>query len=617
MRTNKNLLLLIALAMLSLTYSSCSNSNDDIDSPTPVPPTSNDVTIKKVPVSYGGEETGVVGIRYYDDLPGIAYISVADFQKMMLPGSTMTVQKTDEGIYQLSNGKGTATVNTNNETFTSDDFMAFTNLMDLLRPGMDNVYYDGAPFIRYSRMELTPATAVVCFDFKKYGIDLRADENGVYFPFATISDLYTDLYYHVAAFNGERVFIITDTANSDIVDIDPDFTKEALSHSTRSAEQAAYSYAELCFVIDHFYGMPGRSSLEAGIQSVGLDATLDASETGRAVKRLLKSTNLFDTIYGMNILSVLLDDGGHTSMAIGLILERTDNESIISFIQEKMASYPTTYLELDEIFATWFLKAMQKYKVGQLRTEQRDLALPDGDPFYRKQGDTAFCLFDQFGPTNFTAWNDYYAGEASMPTVDKDYQGDLTVVLDALNRANNDPEVKNLVIDLSCNPGGSLDIVLTITSLIANESKFYSDNTLTGQHQVIYYEVDRNFDRKFDAADQDVHYDLNVAILTSNTSFSCGNLLPSLMKDLGYPILGERSGGGACAVQNLCTPDGLQYQISSYRGRLTNKTWQSIDAGIEPNIPITVGTTTEGDPSYADFYNISSLRTLINGWFSN
>ena len=38
-----------------------------------------------------------------------------------------------------------ATVNTTTEQFASDDYMGFTNLMDLIQPGMANVYLDGAP----------------------------------------------------------------------------------------------------------------------------------------------------------------------------------------------------------------------------------------------------------------------------------------------------------------------------------------------------------------------------------------------------------------------------------------------------------------------------------------
>ena len=218
-------------------------------------------------------------------------------------------------------------------------------------------------------------------------------------------------------------------------------------------------------------------------------------------------------------------------------------------------------------------------------------------------------MYDQFGETNYEAWNDYYDGGCApddLPAIDDDYLGDLSVVLDALQQADEDPEVKNLVIDLALNPGGSLDVVLAMTALMGGQSHFYSENVLTGQRQTIYYDVDCNFDGQFDEQDKDVAFDLNYAVLTSGISFSCANLFPSLMKGMGFPVIGQKSGGGACAVQIFATPEGLQYQLSSARARLTDKDWQNIDGGVEPTYVID---TTYG---YEDFYDIDAISNIIN-----
>ena len=83
------------------------------------------------------------------------------------------------------------------------------------------------------------------------------------------------------------------------------------------------------------------------------------------------------------------------------------------------------------------------------------------------------------------------------------------------------------------------------------------------------------------------------------------------MKDMGFPIIGETSGGGGCAVQNFISPEGLQYQISSYRGRLTDQHWTSIDAGVEPDYPIVV--TTDGGETYdySGFYDVAAISNMI------
>ncbi len=547
---------------------------------------------RKVPVNRGGEVDGTVSLRFYKDMPSVPYISVADFQELMLPGTTIVVSKTGEGEYLLEGPYAKATVNTVTEQFSSDNYMAFTNLMGQLREGMDNVYYDGAPYIRYNRQELTPASATVTFDFKKYGIDLRGNNKTVYFPLATLSDLYSDLYYHVAGYTGDKVVIVTDNQNEKISVIEPENAERLLEADTRDEDMAAFSYAELCFVIDHFYGMPGRSPLESGIQNDGLDKTLDTVENGPLIKKLLKSTDMEDYLIGMKSLQVLLDDGGHTNLMVDMDLfsitmgdEDLAGEAWNERNDKILYKYPELYGSLTEYF--------NKLEEQNSKLQDIDLYRPYIDT-YHKEGKTAFLMLNTFGLTNMKAWNEYYKGGCigETPAIDEEFKGDLSVVLDALKQAN---------------LGGSLDVVMAMTALMGGQSHFYSENTLTGQRQIIYYDVDCNFDGVFDEKDKEVMYDLNIAVLTSDVAFSCANLFPSLMKDMGFPIIGERTGGGSCAVQNIVTPEGFQYQISSARGRLTNNKWENIDGGVEPDYVIDVSS---GD--YSNFYDVATINAFIN-----
>lgn len=207
-----------------------------------------------------------------------------------------------------------------------------------------------------------------------------------------------------------------------------------------------------------------------------------------------------------------------------------------------------------------------------------------------------------------------------MPTVGNTENDDMVIFLDALRKAAADPEVKNLIIDITANGGGSADIVMAMTSLIFGKSYISQDNSLTGQRSIVEYEVDRNFNGVFDEADQDVNYDLNFAVLTSGTSFSCGNLFPSMLKDAGIPVMGATSGGGACAIQAMCTADGFCFQISSFRARLNSLEGENIDAGVTPDLPIAADGTVEikvDDDNtltvkdYSKYFDIDYLRALL------
>ena len=572
---------------------------------------------RQVPVNRGGEDDGTVCLLFYPDMPSVPYISVADFQALILPGTTIKVTKTGKGEYLLEGPYANATVNTVNDQFTSDDYMAFTNQMGQVQEGMDNVGFGGAPFLRYNHHELTPASATVTFDFSKYDIDLRGDEKAVYFPFATISDIFSDMDFHLAGYNGEKVIVLTgeDEDTSDVTKLEPERAKELLEAESREEDMAAFCYSELCFVIDHFYGMPGRSPLEGGIKNDGLDKTLDVIEHGPTIKKLLKSTNTDEYFFGMKSLQVLLHDGGHTNLMVdyNLFMAPAEEYEMEEYFEEWKErnkefedTYPYLYQQLMDLIEE-FMESSKREEISMYRPSTSDQT-------YYKEGDTAFLMYDQFGPINNKAWKEYYENgcQGETPAIDEEFPGDLSVVLDALKQASEDPEVKNLVVDLACNTGGDFDVLMAMSVLMGGPNYYYSENLVTGQRQIAYFDVDTNFDGVFDEKDKEVKYDLNIAVLTSDVSFSCGNFFPSMMQDVGFPIIGERSGGGSCAVHPFITPEGMQFQISSARDRIANKNWENIDGGVEPDFVIDVSS---GD--YSKFYDVATIKSFINNYCSS
>jgi hypothetical protein len=226
---------------------------------------------------------------------------------------------------------------------------------------------------------------------------------------------------------------------------------------------------------------------------------------------------------------------------------------------------------------------------------------------YYKQGSTVYCVFDSF-LCDDSGWRKYYRGEGPKPTL-SDFPNDwLVILIDALERAESDPEVKNFVIDLAANGGGSTDVVMFITSLLCNKADVYYENALTGRRFKATYDVDRNLDGKFDDKDAAVKYHFNFALLTSQYCFSCGNLLPALIKDYGLPLIGQRTAGGSCCVLFNPSADGFGYRYSSHRTRLTNTKYEDIDPGIVPNCPL---------ETVDDLYDINKVTELINSFYAN
>ena len=579
-------------------------------------------TEKTVPVVTKVAPDGEVTLRFYNALPDVAYISAADFQSIVLPGSTMTVTHTGVGEYTLANGDSKAVVNVNKDVFVTSDFDAFTNQMGLLQPGMANVYYDGMPFVRYKSITMTPAVSTVTLDYGKYGIDLHADGKGtVYFPFATLADLYSDLFYHHAGFNGEKVVANTSVNEVSLARIDPDYNKALLSKETRSESMAEFAYRELCFAMDHFYGFPGRVAHNESLRTRGMDRTLEEDlAAGPAIKKLLKSTDLAEYFVGMQGLNALYYEG-HTSMDISSAMgrDRSQYEELTSRIKSVKENNKEIMDAIQQGRLTMGGRAQEVMAVRTLRPQ----SYGNAQDTYVKRGNTAVCVFNSFNTRAQDAWEAFYAGKGPKPNI-KDNNGDSMVIfLDALNKAEADPEVENFIVDITSNGGGSADIVMAMTSLVMNKSYLCYDNPLTKQRSIVEYEVDRDFNGVFDEKDKDVHYNLNFGVLTTDVAFSCGNLFPSMLKDNGVPVVGEKSGGGSCAIQAMCTADGFCFQISSFRSRLNSLAGENIDSGIVPDIVIPSDEMIEIQvtedrkmtvKNYKDFYDIEKVGKLVKEW---
>ena len=599
---------MITCGLASVTMTSCTTG---IDNPVVIPDVP-DVDVKDYVdrmvsvVDPQNKPQGVVTLRFYDDMPSVAYVSISNFQSMIYPGTTVQVVKTAEGQYELTSPCGTATVDTEKDTFESDHYDDFTNMMGMVQPGMANDMYDALPIIRWKNREAVPQSAHVKLDYGKYGIDLRDDDTNVYFPFATIADLYVDGYLHEADFNGELVMVAPNGAYS-LLEGYPEFLITPILKETRTADMADFAYRNLCFTLTNLFGYPGRTLLEnKGLKEKGLDqALLDYGQAGVMTRDLLRSTDMYDFISGTATLSYLLDDGGHTYTDVTKISDLSGNpefcsklDGLLKIAQDEFDSYCPEYQAYKDT-------RKARSEMASALNEKRKEKFGDS-VYYYKEGETAYCVFNSF-LCDDSGWRKYYKGESPKPTL-KDYpHDDLLILLDALEKAENDPEVKNFVLDIATNGGGSTDIVLFITSLLCNKSDICYENTLTGQSIKSTFEVDRNLDGKFDEKDAEVSFDLNFALLISGYSFSCGNILPALLKDYGIPILGQRSGGGSCAVLYNPSADGFGYRYSTHRHRMANTSNENIDSGIEPTYLL---------ETVDDFYDIPKVTELIKNYYS-
>lgn len=545
-------------------------------------------------------------LRFYSDMPNVPYIGISDYYALMLPGAQMKVEHSGSS-YVLTSQTGTATVDTEKDVFTSSDLSAFTNLMDQVQKGMPNVYYDGNPYAAFESVEYDRDPTTVTFDFAKYHIDLRGDDGDVIFPLSTLSDMYSDLFYHVANFNGINFYVNDDNHYPADYERDEHFFDLLLSVKERPADMAEFTYNEFCFAAENNFGYPGRAPIEETMAAKGMDAAL--AESWPEIRQMLKSTNLYEYLVGQLYLSAgPMFDGGHTAYfaakdAIQCLKAEGRKDELAGFLEAGIN---------EAIDALTEVTASGKGKDRKAMQAARDAAFGEGVT-YIKKGDTVVFVLDDFTTIDYKGWAAYCNGTGPLPADEDD--GYVRFV-HALEKAEADPEVKNFVMDISMNSGGSLDELVSMTDQLigVNYTRFY--NPLTKRLLTQYYSVDKNLDGKIDEADKAIKHDkLRYAVLTSGACFSCGNLFPAVMHDNGVLLMGCRSGGGSCAVQKMCAADGFGYQLSSHHGRLINAAGENIDSGVPVDVEL-LKINEDGTEDYSAFYDIDLLSREISAFYA-
>lgn len=187
----------------------------------------------------------------------------------------------------------------------------------------------------------------------------------------------------------------------------------------------------------------------------------------------------------------------------------------------------------------------------------------------------------------------------------------LTVVanyiIKELNKGNTPARpIKNVVLDLSMNGGGACDDETFMSSWFLGQSNWHIVNNKTGSASSIAYFADVDFDGTYNTLNQYADYintkdaskindpddticDLNRFCITSLQSFSCGNIFPAQICFADtVKKLGQRSGGGTCAVKNIIMPSGTYFSTSSQFqfSTLINGSYVDIDNGAEVDVAI-------------------------------
>lgn len=553
-------------------------------------------------------------IRMYGDIP---YMKIDDFYNNLYftgaeaypqQASPMTVTRNGNS-YETTAYNGTKGVfDVEAGTFTCENLDAYANppyYALLLASERDS----SAPFVRISHTEYSGALTAKTMDFSKYGIKLEGDGDELWVPLAVLQCLFSSPYAYNAYFNGKGIYM-----QDGMETLQPESARNLDSEyydfmkNARSEEKARFDYSVLCFYVDNCFGYPERSRLSESIAEVGMDKTLDQTIDGihlSAIKESLLSTDMEEYVFGIFALMTAIDDGGHTTFADMPMLTE---ERKVAWAKKKaeLGLVPSKKNALADASFNSITKVYQQAAKDNFDYVE-GITYDNGEwANYFEKGDTALYLFTHFY-CNRLSWTQYEDGQLSeMP------QDTMGTFMKYLEKAKSNPNIKKFVIFLAMNNGGESGIATTMAKIISGQAYRHQYNAYTGQDEIIWYDVDLNFDGVFDEKDNEVSYPFKFAVIAGANTYSAANYLTSMAKDNGVCVLGEQSGGGACSPQPTPESEGTMFNLSA-RYKLVDRNNEHVDFGIVPDVVLTV--EKDGETDYGRFLDFEEISRLIDAFY--
>ena len=544
-----------------------------------------------------------ISLRFFESRPNVPYIGVRQFfKKFYTTDIYMERLGFDGNVYVYRHEK-------NNPEFISfvtgpqNTFM--TNGLDSFDQYPDAIPDASKTFICDTEEEDTINTpsSIKSIQLDNYSIKIFNDFNDVYVPLQFLNDMFGCTSGYNIAYNGQDIYIFDQFGNIQGNERDLDYYGdkyyEVLGNmqTQRPKDLAEYVYNQLCFTFDNLRGYTSQLLFgDNNLVSLGLNGLLEWKYP--KIKEYLLSQDKSKYLQGMVALFAGLDDGGHTvvnypDVNIYALKDYANRFSVFTAMRNATIDEDFKPLIDEQQFFNYIYFCLLDSVVAQ---RNDTFGLPedaaDKNGFYYKtfpDKKIAYIGFDHFR-IDFPKWDEFYNSGSKVEKeklLNKLITNDsFAFVRDKFIQAKAEGMDK-VVLDLASNGGGTLGSLIGIVGLL-NHGKCNIDvnDVLNKSHSSSDISIDLNLDGVFDKNDELWAHEnidgLKIGILTTQCSFSCGNLLPCILKEYGYKIIGMRSGGGCCSVMYSTTADGLCYCHSSY-SCLTDQAGNNIDAGVEPD----------------------------------
>lgn len=398
---------------------------------------------------------------------------------------------------------------------------------------------------------------------REYGVSVIKYENKFYVSYDAGMNALFDSNGGAMIFDGVNKFYRGSTYNENIEQLkvvrDSFKTNKAFNEYTLTDK-----YNALALQIDLIFGVPSRIArdpkLNGKVYEYNKDGAYNLLKSYKA--QLLSGEPDSATLALQNIIGNELDDGGHTTYSsnvgnmlateYGGLAAMNDNDHIYKLMfgtkaARKAAGFEPTGMDVFEGSAGY----------SEMEEGGQKIAYITFDSFSALQINPA-----EVNETNYT-----------LSTTALVYWADKNI------REHN---IKNVVIDLTCNTGGLPDAAFEIQAW-CNKGK--ADFSLFSTVSESFLHCEEKLDLNQDGIADERDYlpdDVNVYCITSNCSYSCGNALPVALRKGEHSrnkvkFIGDKTGGGCCTPGQFSTGYGDYWRLArgivilGYQGTKENR----------------------------------------------
>ena len=540
------------------------------------------VELTKKVVPFADPSIGFIELGFMDGKEDIPYIRCNSefFENSIERNITVSSVNADTKKVTFNNREQ----NTTAELDLTRHTLTFDNYDQFFRDG-NTVYFDAAQsnlgdymkMIDYSNIAGQP----VVFDWSAQDIGVVIWKDGNSYDLALPLQMFNDVFLASSGFfilyNGNKLYL-----SNKLTD---DYWTSGNQSGTRSKALAEFCYNELCLNLDFNYGLKA-------IHGIDKFPDFNTYFICSGIDRNLKSTNATTFANALKDVCEFFFDDGHS----GYISN--------SHYLAKDAAIPGNHTSAKH-------KAMGDYYLIY-----KSLVRGESAPGYEVTPDekTAIVRFDKFTNAHKNK-ADRADHDAAINGIIDSYAGTYENTYDTVSfihyvneQIKGDPKIENVVLDLSCNGGGTNHSGAFILAWMLGECTFNFTDSITGAKWAATYVADVDFDGNYvtDADAGDTIIAKNLFCLISPYSFSCANMVAAMLKASGLvTIIGVTSSGGSSTVQYSSTADGTYFQMSSKKVMSLNKNGSNydIDRGVEPHYYIS-------KPS--NFYEKDKIEALVN-----